>query len=326
MKYESPSSSESCTRRLVCRSHGGSDNRVGRDDAAGLGEDDVEADRAQEGALAGHVRSGDQQQRARRADADVIADPPVVGQQRMPERGASMTGASESTGRLQRRVVGADAGQHGHRVELRERLDPARTCGPTCDAPPLEREDDVEVPQRQRLNRKVQDAGRMPQLAKAEDAMQPAHAPRAPAGLLQSAAVKRARVAAPLGGARTACSSSAPYRPSALLAGAGAIQPAATRAGQNERQHDADSGRHQPEARRRSRRRAKSANRIQIAAVNASTAARHQPRRDVRGTAPPSAHARKRSTSSERARDAAIPWAAKCSRHSVSGASAATAS
>ena len=52
---------------------------------AGLREHGVQADRAQQRALARHVRSGDQQERARRADDDVVADAAIVGNQRVTQ-------------------------------------------------------------------------------------------------------------------------------------------------------------------------------------------------------------------------------------------------
>ena len=132
-----------------------------------------------------------------------------------------------ATGRLHCRVVARRApASTDSASSSRERLEPAAHVRPDLDAPPLEREHDVEVPQRQRLNRKVQDARRMPQLAKPEDAMQAAACTPAPAGRRRSADCEARRVAAALGGARDGVLEQLAVSPERTLTGARAIQPA----------------------------------------------------------------------------------------------------
>jgi len=51
------------------------------------GQHDVDADRPQIGTLAGHVRTGHEEERARGAQGHIVADPAARGNQRVPELG-----------------------------------------------------------------------------------------------------------------------------------------------------------------------------------------------------------------------------------------------
>ena len=117
---------------------------------------------------------------------------------------------------------------------------------PDPDPPPLEREHDVEVPQRQRLNRKVHDAGRVAQFAEAEDPLQLPHAGgRFPAVCGQTFVERRkARCALRYADRLLEELTVSPQRP---LPGARPIEPGSDPTGKSERQHDADDDRHQPE-------------------------------------------------------------------------------
>ena len=155
MKYESPSSSESWTRMLVCTSSWRHHERGGADGCAGLREHGVQPDRAQQRALPRHVRAGDQQQRSARTDGHVVRDPPVGGNQRMPERrwrGVRRRRPRRPAAPTTVRRIAARASTASASISPSASIQP-RTCAPDCCPPALEREVDVEVPQRQRLDR-----------------------------------------------------------------------------------------------------------------------------------------------------------------------------
>ena len=157
MKYDSPRSRESCTRMLVCRSDSGRSCGVAHTGAAGLGEHDVEADRAQQRALAGHVRAGDEQHRPGGTDRDVVADSAVVGRSadvrclRPARRRGPIAQAYRPDGLSRRAIAGSE------RIELADAPRASRGRAAVPPTPPLERKEHMEVPQRQRLHWEVED-------------------------------------------------------------------------------------------------------------------------------------------------------------------------
>ena len=88
----------------------------------------------------------------------------------------------------------------------------SRTCGPAVATPALEREQHVKVPQREGLNRKMQDRRSRPQLGEAENAIEPMHARRRGCPFADSRSC-RARNGGATKDASVTCSNSAAYRP-----------------------------------------------------------------------------------------------------------------
>ena len=76
-----------------------------------------------------------------------------------------------------------DCPSHGReqreRVELAERGEPPSDAAPAHPPPAFEREEHVEIPERERLQGKVENRRPAPQLGEAEDAVELAHAPGA---------------------------------------------------------------------------------------------------------------------------------------------------
>ena len=103
-------------------------------------------------------------------------------------------------------IVPAHGAELRERVELAERVEPAPDAATAHLAPALEREEHVEVPERQRLHGKVQNRRAAPQLAEAEDAIEPAHALRRGMPLRRQPLEKSPAAAPAPRGAVTACS------------------------------------------------------------------------------------------------------------------------
>ena len=156
MKYESPSSRESWTRMLLCRSHGGRRKRVRADAAARLRKHGVQTDGAKQRALARHVRSGHQQERSGRAHRHVVgrrdgrrqsADDPALRRRDDPTRHRARGTAQPGLSR--RAVASADSASISPSASSQ-----SRTCAPAVCTPALECKQHVKVPERQGLNGK----------------------------------------------------------------------------------------------------------------------------------------------------------------------------
>ena len=117
-----------------------------------------------------------EEHRSRRSDGDVIGDAAVVGDERMTDsRGRHLAdGANLGNGPLW--VIPAHGSELRERVEFAERGKPAAHARAVHLSPALEREEHVKVPERERLHWKVQNRRTAPQLGKAKDAIQLAHA------------------------------------------------------------------------------------------------------------------------------------------------------
>ena len=83
-----------------------------------------------------------------------------------------------SSGRAPARVVAPGGGERRQRIQLADRLQPRAHARAGRAAPAVEREQHVKVPQRERLNRKVQDRRAAAELREPENAIQPPHAGR----------------------------------------------------------------------------------------------------------------------------------------------------
>ena len=75
-------------------------------------------------------------------------------------------------------IVGLDLRQRAQRIQLSHRVHPAAHRRPHLPPPRVQREEHVKVPQRERLDREVEDRGAGAQLGEAEDAGQAAQAGR----------------------------------------------------------------------------------------------------------------------------------------------------
>ena len=172
---------------LVCRSRGRQAEPRRAHAAARLREHRVEADRAQQRALPGHVRAGDEQQRPGRSDLDVVGDPSLRRDQRVAQglRGDDRRRVDRRRarrrldhGRAPTRVVAAGGRQRRQRIQLADRLQPRAHPRAGRTAPPVEREQHVKIPQRERLNRKVQDRRAAAERREPENPIQLPHAGR----------------------------------------------------------------------------------------------------------------------------------------------------
>ena len=123
MKNETPSASESRVRIEVANCDGRHAQLARADRCAGLGQDHVQADRAQQRAFARHVRAGDQDERAGRTDFDVVARTRIVGDERMAE----LAGNDRRSRAVRRRPACSSA-------DCRGRVSPA-TKWPRSDRP-----------------------------------------------------------------------------------------------------------------------------------------------------------------------------------------------
>ena len=146
-------------------------------------------------------------------------------------------------------IVLADVGERAERVELADGSHPAAHAMPNVTPPCVQREEDVEVPERQRLEDEVEDGRAGPELRQAEDAHQAAHARgRRYAGCAQPRLdVFEQRRAARRGRdmdeqARVALES--------VLSDVGAVELAVHPAGGGKRQDHAERNRHEPPGRR----------------------------------------------------------------------------
>ena len=110
-------------------------------------------------------------------DLDVVGDPSLGRDQRMAEgfrgqnRRRRRSPACTSSGLSRRAAASADSASSSPIASSH-----ARTRRPAVAAPSVEREQDVKVPQRERLNRKVQDRRAAAQRREPENAIQPPHA------------------------------------------------------------------------------------------------------------------------------------------------------
>ena len=121
----------------MATAHGRQAQRHGADGSAHLREGDVDADGAEQGALAGHVGAGDEQEGARRADGNVVADAEVGRQQRMAERdtGDLWRFALDDLGPGPVGILEGEGAECGERLGLGEPFEPAPHVG-TGDALP----------------------------------------------------------------------------------------------------------------------------------------------------------------------------------------------
>ena len=160
MKSDSPRSSESATRMLVCSVIGGSGHARGADGSSGVGEDDADAQRSQQRALARHVGAGDEQEAARRPELDVVGDPHGVGEQRMRERvGLEAVMPWGDLGKRPGRMVVRERGQRGQRFHSAHRGQPLGDVTAMRVAPALHGPPHVQFPERQRLNGEIEPRG-----------------------------------------------------------------------------------------------------------------------------------------------------------------------
>ena len=99
--------------------HRSEPHRRRADRPAGLGEYHVRPDRAQERALARHVRAGDQQERPGRANRDVVADARFVIEQRVTERARlEACRPVDKVGHHPAGIVVRERGEGGQRFDL----------------------------------------------------------------------------------------------------------------------------------------------------------------------------------------------------------------
>ena len=159
-----------------------------------------------------------------RTDRDVVGDAAIVGDERVADRRRRHLARRADVRDRPLGIVAPRGAELRERVELAERVEPASDAAASHLAPPLERKEHVEIPQRQRLHGKVQDRRTAPQLAEAENAIQPPHAVRCWHVPPPTGAREGLTVAPNHDGAATACSKIARVPAERILPTAGAIE------------------------------------------------------------------------------------------------------
>ena len=249
MKYDRPSSSESCTRMLVCRSHARQRHAAARRRTPpACASTTLRPIERSSVLLPDMFEPVIEQERARRADRDVVGDAAIVGQaadgrcaSAVASPASSVISGTAQSG-LSRRALASSA---------------SASSSPSASSQPRTR---GPVARRQRSSAnstwkshsvsawigKVQDRRAVPQLAEAEDAVQPAHAAGAGSALADSrscSAASRGALTARVRRARRARRSGQRILPAAGPVEGHGLHALASR----KRQDDAGQQRNRPE-------------------------------------------------------------------------------
>ena len=178
MKYDRPSSSESWTRMLVCRSHGGIRSRAAQTGAPACASTALRPIARSSVLLPDMFEPVTSRSVPGGPDLDVVRDAAAAGNQRVPERLGRQAPALADRRACPLRVVAAGGGERRQRIDVGDGGHPAAHAGSRHPAPAVQSEEHVEVPERQRLDGEMEKRCRRAKLAESEDAVQPAHACR----------------------------------------------------------------------------------------------------------------------------------------------------
>ena len=189
MKYERPCSSESWTRMLVSRSAAGIDRSVAHTGAPAcastalrpMARSSVLFPDMFDPVISSSVPGGPTTTSlATRRSSGISGWPRDAARSSI----AAPSSTACTSGKHHAGIVLPDLRERAERVELADRLHPAAHAMPDVAAPRIQREEHVEVPERQRLEEEVEDRRPGAELRKAQDAHQAAHARRrgCPAG------------------------------------------------------------------------------------------------------------------------------------------------